>query len=318
MSKSDHDADDVRRSLRFARRVVVKAGTPVLTHVDGNIALGRIGAIVEQIAMLRQEGREVVLITSGAISTGKHRMRRSMTLSRSIRDSVSEGVNIDQPAAAAVGQSLIMSMYENLFSKYNMACAQVLITEEDLVSDGGTLAQVCEAVMELLQLGVVPILNENDAVSSRKTPVYAPSTGEIQWDNDMLASKVAVSLRADLMITLTDMLSLYEGERDGGNSKRVSLFRQGMNIVRWGGLSDDALLSDGGRGKFSGRTRMSAEGLKSLIAATCDAIAGGVRTAVVTSGHQPLALLKVVRGDDIGTVFVDDRTAAPKALQSKL
>ena len=182
-SFSPSTADEIRRSLRYARRIVIKAGTPVLTHVDGNIALGRVGALVEQIAMLRQRGHDVVLITSGAISTGQHRMRRTMTLGTSIRDSAMNGApKIDQAAAAAVGQSLIMSMYENFFAKYNMTCAQVLFTEED-VNDSHTLAQVCESTMELLQLGVVPIVNENDAVTSRKTPVYDASTDEVQWDN---------------------------------------------------------------------------------------------------------------------------------------
>jgi delta-1-pyrroline-5-carboxylate synthetase len=180
MAKTDCGIGDVRRQLRLARRIVIKAGTPVLTHVDGNIALGRIGALVEQIAQLRNEGRDVVLVTSGAISTGTHRMRRSMTLSRSIQDSVGrQPPAVRQEAAAAVGQSLLMSMYENLFSKYNMSCAQVLITEDDL-KDTETLAQVCDATLELLGLGLVPIVNDNDAVTSRTTSVFSSATNEVQ------------------------------------------------------------------------------------------------------------------------------------------
>ena len=102
---------DARRHLRLARTVVIKAGTPMITHVDGNIALGRIGALVEQIAVLRAQGRDCVLITSGAISTGQHRMRRTMALSRSIRESVAGGApSVPQAPAAAVGQSLLMNL----------------------------------------------------------------------------------------------------------------------------------------------------------------------------------------------------------------
>jgi len=301
--------DEARRSLRLARRIVVKAGTPVLTHVDGNIALGRIGSLVEQIAMLRQEGRDVILVTSGAIGTGMHRMRRSMTLSQSIKDSVTGAPPHVRPeAAAAVGQSLLMNMYENLFSKYNMSCAQVLITEDD-IKDGETLSQVCDTSVELLNLGIVPIINDNDAVTSRVTAVFASTTNEVQWDNDILASRLATSLRADLLITLTDMDALYAtSDEDGGGHgtaeppTRIKRYRDGTNLAR-GGMHMDQLLSDGGRGDFSGRTRMSEEGMRGLVEATCSAVAGGVRAAVVTTGHHPLSLLRVVRGDDVGTLF---------------
>ena len=105
------DTMRARRGLRFSRRIVVKAGTPVLTHMDGNIALGRIGSLVEQIAALRQEGRDVFLVTSGAIGTGSMRMLKNQTLASSMRESLeAAAAPANQNAAAAVGQSLIMSM----------------------------------------------------------------------------------------------------------------------------------------------------------------------------------------------------------------
>lgn len=100
-----------RRGLRFSRRVVVKAGTPVLTHIDGNIALGRIGILVEQIAALCYEGRDVFLVTSGAIGAGSIRVLKNQMLASSMRESLRESTEPpNQNAAAAVGQSLIMSM----------------------------------------------------------------------------------------------------------------------------------------------------------------------------------------------------------------
>ena len=309
MAKTDCGIGDVRRELRLARRIVIKAGTPVLTHVDGNIALGRIGALVEQIAQLRNEGRDVVLVTSGAISTGTHRMRRSMTLSRSIQDSVGrQPPAVRQEAAAAVGQSLLMSMYENLFSKYNMSCAQVLITEDDL-KDTETLAQVCDATLELLGLGLVPIVNDNDAVTSRTTSVFSSATNEVQWDNDILAARLAISLRADLLLVLTDMDALYitvpeaSATDSAAQVERLPLYREGVTIARTG-MHVDQLLGDGGRAEFAGRTRMSAGCMDELVGATCSAVAGGVRAAVVTTGHHPLSITRVLRGDDVGTLFV--------------
>ena len=111
-----------RRQLRLARRVVIKVGTPVVTHVDGNLALGRIGSLIEQIARLRQEGRDAVIVTSGAISTGSLRMRKTMTLNSTLHDAIRQkklgSDDINKSAASAVGQSLLMNMYETLFSKY--------------------------------------------------------------------------------------------------------------------------------------------------------------------------------------------------------
>ena len=287
------DVGDVRRQLRLARRIVIKAGTPVLTHVDGNIALGRIGALVEQIAQLRNEGRDVILVTSGAISTGTHRMRRSMTLSQSIQDSVGrQPPAVRQEAAAAVGQSLLMSMYENLFSKYNMSCAQDLLTEDDV--------------------------NDNDAVTSRTTSVFSSATNEVQWDNDILAARLAISLRADLLLVLTDMDALYitvpeaSATDSAAQVERLPLYREGVTIARTG-MHVDQLLGDGGRAEFAGRTRMSAGCMDELVGATCSAVAGGVRAAVVTTGHHPLSITRVLRGDDVGTLFVP-----PSMVSSKL
>lgn len=173
------DIAATRRRLRFSRRIAVKAGTPVLTHMDGNIALGRIGSLVEQIASLRREGREVFLITSGAIGTGTARITKNQTLASIMRESLENGVpSANQTAAAAVGQSLLMSMYETLFNKYNLSCAQVLVTEND-IADPDMIAQVGETTDELLRLGMVPIINENDAVTSRTEPVFDLATNEV-------------------------------------------------------------------------------------------------------------------------------------------
>lgn len=128
--------NDPRRTLRLARRVVVKAGTPVVSHCDNKIALGRIGNLVEQISAMRAQGMDVILVSSGAIGTGTHRMQKAMILQKPMGDVVDVGADnsedVNLPAAAAVGQSILMSMWESLFGQYNISCAQLLITEQDV------------------------------------------------------------------------------------------------------------------------------------------------------------------------------------------
>lgn len=299
-------ASEMRRGIRQARRVVIKVGTPTVTHVDGTLALGRIGSIVEQIARMRQEGRDVVIVTSGAISTGAVRMRKSMTLATSMGDTVMRGYEppIDAPGASAVGQALLMNMYETLFSKYNLSCAQLLTTEDDL-NDLETLSQVCDATMELLSLGTVPILNDNDAVTGRTIAVIDDQTNEVRWDNDVLASRIASALRADLLVMLTDLDALYVApEKEGSAPTRLPIYCDGADLVRSGIRSEQLLLSDNGRGSFAGRTRMAEVCMQSLVDASRAAVANGVRAAVVTTGHHPLALVQTVRGEDVGTLFV--------------
>ena len=302
-----------RREMHMARRIVIKAGTPVVTHCDGKVALGRIGSLVEQIAILRQQGREVVVVSSGAIATGVERMRKTIALNQTVHDTML-GTNSNDAArpapSAAVGQALLMNLYETMFSKYNLSCAQVLLTEDEL-SDGETLSQVRDTTMELLSLGTIPIINDNDAITSRQVPVMDEDTGEIRWDNDSLAAVLASTLRADLLVMLTDLDSLYTPAPSGSASNhpvRLPVYHPEAKLVRKGIFHSDAMtMSDSARGKFAGSTRMSEEGMDALVESAKSAVAGGVRTAVVATGHHPLSLVRLVRGEDIGTLFVPEQ-----------
>ncbi len=305
-------SEEQRRSLRFARRIIIKAGTPVVTHTDDSIAIGRIGNLVEQVAGLRKQGRDVVLVTSGAIGSGASRMRRSMTLSATMHDTVTKGVvpEIEKFAAAAVGQAQLMSMYESMFSKYSLSCAQVLITEAD-VNERSRCAAVCDTISELLAIGTVPVVNDNDATTERTAAVFDPETSEVRWDNDVLASRIAMEMHTDLLVMLTDMDALYASPRKGegaeGEAIRLSLYDPEVKLVRSGikfDMSRHPLLADQARGAFAGRTRLSEEGLQALVSASNEAVAGGVRAAVITTGHHPLSIYMVLRGDDVGTLFI--------------
>jgi glutamate 5-kinase len=206
-----------RRHLRYAKRVIIKIGTPVVTHSDGAIAIARISGIVEQIVQLVKRGKEVVIVTSGAIGHGLLRMQAQAMLSSSLRAHLSgqAGVNrdIDLKAAAAVGQTGLMSMYDMLFREYNMTCAQILVTEEDWL-DAGALSQLRYTTAELLSIGAIPIVNENDALSMRSLPVLG-TANKVMWDNDEIAALLASALHADALLVLADFDQLYALDADG-------------------------------------------------------------------------------------------------------
>lgn len=310
-----------RRDLRLSRLVVVKAGMPVVTHVNGDLALGRICSIIEQIAMLRNQQRDVILVTSGAISIGQFKMRAQIVLNRALGDTVKNHVHIDRNAASSVGQSKLMAMYEMGFAKFNVGCGQVLVSHEDL-DDPAAYSNICEACADLLKGGLVPIVNANHIVSTGLTPAFDEVTREVSSDNDALASRIAASLRADVLIMLTDMDALYCLPDGASEPTRLSLWSAEAKLVRMG---IRALESDGAfrlsdklltrRNTFAGRTRMSEAGLQALVSATVGAVSCGVRAAVVTSGLHPLALLQVTRGDDVGTIFVPGRSEEGTAVQ---
>ena len=145
MAQVGEGVAQAREDIRHARIVVVKAGMPVVTHVNGDTAVGRVCAVIDQISRLRLEGRDVVLVTSGAISIGQVNMRRQLVLNSTLGDTVGSGpvMDVDRGAASSVGQSKLMSMYEALFSQYDISCGQVLVTEEDTMA-AETWSSVCE------------------------------------------------------------------------------------------------------------------------------------------------------------------------------
>src|SRR4029079_13942442 len=150
-----------RRSLRDAHRIVVKLGTHVVTHDGVELALGRLMSLVESMARLRKGGREVVLVSSGAVGMGM----RVLGLGERPR---SLGL---RQACAAVGQGHLIGLYTQAFANFGLTAAQVLLTQEDLADRDRALC-LRTTLMRLLELGVVPVLNENDSVSVRELVEY--------------------------------------------------------------------------------------------------------------------------------------------------
>src|SRR3954470_20799310 len=181
-----------RRHLGDAHRIVVKLGTHVVTHDGVELALGRLMGLVESMARLRHAGREVVLVSSGAVGMGM----RVLGLEERPR---SLGL---RQACAAVGQGHLMGVYTQAFAQLGVTAAQVLLTQEDLADRDRALC-LRTTLMRLLELGVLPVLNENDSVSvaelveHRRSQSGAPVDGAARagfGDNDGLSARVAVSL----------------------------------------------------------------------------------------------------------------------------
>ena len=266
-----------RNSLQSASRIVVKLGTGVLTDSRKLIDPSQLEQIVAQVAALRKAGKEVVVVTSGAVGAGMGVLgyeNRPADLA-------------EKQACAAVGQTRLMATYEKLFAAHGLVVAQVLLTHEDLEHHERHL-NARNTLVTLLGRGVVPIINENDAVSFT----------EIKFgDNDKLSALVASLLPADLLVILTTVDGVIEnfGKK---NAKTLSVIEKIDAAVQ---------------GMAGGTTSETAVGgMKSKIDAAKIAVRSGI-PLVIASGHDKRILGKILAGEKEGTLFV----AKPNRLQGR-
>ncbi|CAI0445840.1 unnamed protein product [Linum tenue] len=227
-------------------------GTAVVTRGDGRLALGRLGALCEQIKELNYQHYEVIVVTSGAVGLGRQRLKYRQLVNSSFADLQKPQDGPDGKACAAVGQNCIMALYDTLFSQLDVTSAQLLVTDSDF-RDKEFRKQLKHTIESLMSLRVVPIINENDAVSTRRAPYEAchfvlvlllDSSG-IFWDNDSLAALLALELNADLLVLLSDVEGLYSGPPSDPESK---LIRTYIERVHLGGITfgDKSRLGRGG------------------------------------------------------------------------
>src|ERR1039458_9092710 len=273
----DHKMDAEKGGLlRSARRLVIKVGTATVTEAEGNLCLERVEPIVRSIAALMKTGRQVVLVSSGAVGLG----RGWLGLHRSRLDDL-----VTKQACAAVGQSLLMDAYKHLFAAWGVKIAQVLLTEEDFTN--WRRYSNLQATMErLLGFGILPIVNENDTVSTAELESVAPGSRTPAFsDNDRLAALVMSGLEADALVLLTNVDGLLEQESSGQVIPLVAEITPELKALGAGP-------SASGRGGM--RTKLEA----AEIAMNC----GG--TAVIANGNNPDTLDKIFAGEKIGTAFL--------------
>jgi glutamate 5-kinase len=279
-----------RRHLGEAHRIVVKLGTHVVTTDDGALAIDRLTGLVESLAQLRRSGREVVLVSSGAVGMG---MR---VLGLPVRP---RSLGLRQ-ACAAVGQGHLIGRYTELFAKFGITAAQVLLTQEDLADRDRALC-LRTTLMRLLELGVVPVLNENDSVSVAELVDYRRGQGQDVntavgfGDNDGLSARVAISLDADLLVLLTNVGGLYTA-----NPKKDP------NAARIPELSgvDETTLERADGGSEGGTGGMASK----LASARLASIEGTV--VLIAPGHEPRVVERALAGEDIGTLITAPRRRA--------
>ncbi len=184
----------MRESLKDKKRIVIKVGSASITHEEsGGLNLGRIEKLVRVISDLKEEGKDVVLVSSGAIACGRH----AMNVKRRPKDMA------EKQAFAAIGQARLMMTYQKIFSEYGQTAAQLLLTKNIMLEEDSR-ENVSNTFQELLNLGVIPIVNENDTVSTAEI-AHVETFG----DNDQLAAIVAAITKADLLILLSDIDGLF-------------------------------------------------------------------------------------------------------------
>ena len=250
-------------------RIVVKIGTSTLTYENGCVNIRRIESLCKIVSDLMNAGHEMILVSSGAIGMGVGKLR----LGARPKDIAGK------QACAAVGQCELMYTYDKLFSVYNHAVAQLLLTAPDLSSEDRH-EKFINTMNKLLELGVLPIINENDTVA----------TEEIEFgDNDTLAAKVAVSVKADLLVLLSDIDGLYTG--DPHKDSTASLIPE----VRELNDSILALAGDAGSSLGTGGMQTKLRAAKIATAAGCDMI--------ISNGACPENLYSIVDGESVGTRF---------------
>ena len=258
-------------SLRY-RRIVVKAGTNVLTGGNGNLDLDVIGSLVGQLAAVHGQGAEVALVTSGAVAAGSHALSRNSGRS-------------DIPfrqALAAVGQGRLMHTYEQLFEARDITVAQALLSRRDMLDREGYL-NVRNTLLALLDYKVIPIINENDVVA-------VDELEELGFgDNDTLSAMVANLIDADLLIILSDIDGLYTA--DPHVEPEAQLLRR-VDVI------DDSIASMAS----PLRAGMSRGGMKAKLAAIKLAAASGVAVSLA-GGRQPNVVPILASGEELGTYF---------------
>lgn len=261
-----------RTEFASAKRIVVKIGSALLTGGGRGLDKDAIVGWVGQIAALCRQGREVVLVSSGSVAEGMSRLGWK-TRPKSLHE---------LQAAASVGQMGLVQTYESMFQAHELKTAQILLTHDDL-SDRQRYLNARGTLITLLNLGVVPVINENDTVA----------TDEIRFgDNDTLAALVANSLEADLLVILTDQCGLFERDPTVDPSARL-VNRASINDP---GLSDMVGESRSGLGRGGMITKLRAARL---------AARSGAAT-VIASGREREVLTRLVSGAELGTFLVPD------------
>ena len=258
-------------------RIVVKVGTSTLAHPTGRLNIQRMEKLCKVLSDLKNMGHEIILVSSGAIAMGFGKLN----LSERPKDVPTK------QASAAVGQCELMYIYDKLFTEYNHTVAQLLITAPDIEEGGVRKQNFHNTLARLLELGALPVINENDTISTEEFGI---------GDNDTLSAIVAVTIQADLRILLSDIDGLFDGDpRKNPDAKLIDTVEKiDEHIISLGGGSGSNL----GTGGMATKLRAA----QMATAAGCE--------MVIANGQSPEVLYDVAAGKRVGTRFLAKRDEA--------
>jgi glutamate 5-kinase len=254
-------------------RIVVKVGTSTLAHPGGRLNIRHVENLVKVLSDLKNAGHEIILVSSGAIGMGVGKL----SLGAKPSDMPSK------QAAAAVGQCELMNAYARSFSEYSYRCGQILLTK-DGITDKLTRANVTNTIETLLEMRIIPVINENDSVSTTEI-MHNGTFG----DNDTLSADVAVLANADLLVILSDVDGLYDSNpRENPNAVRISYVDK---------VTEEMLDFTAGKGSWLGTGGMATK-ITAMSKVTENGIMG-----VIADGSSVQTLEKIIDQDDVGTFF---------------
>lgn len=267
---------NIREAVKDKKRIVIKIGSSSLMHNEtGRLNLGKIEKLVRTIVDIKNSGKDVVLVSSGAIAVGR--------MAIGLNEKPDE-LPVKQ-ACAAIGQAKLMMVYQKIFAEYSTTAAQVLMTKATVMNDKSR-RNAQNTFNELLNLGAVPIVNENDTVST-----YEIKQVQTFGDNDRLSAIVTSIIDADLLILLSDIGGLYT---DDPNSNPDARFINQVDVI------DDKLLN---MGKSTSGSGVGTGGMATKLKAAGIAVSSGA-DMVIANGNDIDNIAKIMSGADVGTLFV--------------
>ncbi len=263
-----------RDFLRDKKRIVIKIGSSSLQHPEtGDLDYTKLDVLVRELCDLRNRGKDVVLVTSGAIAVG----RKAIMVSDAKGD---DPIAVKQ-ACAAIGQARLMMTYQKIFAEYNQVAAQILMTKNTII-DNLNRYNARNTFAELFKLGVIPIVNENDTIATYEIEI---------GDNDTLSSIVAALVGADLLILLSDIDGLYTDDPNTNPNARF------IEVVD--GITDELM----NMGKKSTGSDVGTGGMNTKLQAA--RIAGSIGLDMVIANSKDIKVIhRIVDGQDIGTLFL--------------
>lgn len=269
----------LRDALKDSHRIVIKIGSSSIQHKNtGKLDLVKLEILVREISDLCNQGKEVVLVSSGAVMAGR------AVLGLENRS----GSLIEKQACASVGQARLMMFYQKLFSEYNHICSQILMTKNTML-DNLNRFNTRNTFNELLSRGVVPIVNENDTIATYELDLFS-----VFGDNDHLSAVVAALINADLLILLSDIDGLYT---DDPHKNPDARFIETVETL------DDAIMH---MGKESTGSNVGSGGMATKLSAAQVASMAGVQM-LIASGEDFHILHRILQGERVGTLFLPDK-----------